>query len=815
MLKNYLLISFRTIRRDSLHSLIKVLGLAVGIAACLTIYQLVSYELSFDRFLPNKERIYRVYTQFGGNFEGFNPGVSTGLPVDMETGISGIEAQSHIFTHSFPTVRVTGENGLEKTLLEVERAVFASPSFFDVFTHYEWLAGSPQSSLGKAFQVVLTDEQAQFYFGEMEPVEIMGQRLIYQDSLMMTVSGIVKSFDRPSDLIFDEFLSFSTIEASFLKENIALNDWQGTTNASQLFVLLHSEVESQSVQAQIDKLADPQRSSYAEMDWTVAYKLQPYSNIHFNPDLGIFGGSRGTAHLPTLYGILGIAALLLLIASINYINLATAQAFRRGREVGVRKVLGSSRKMLITQFLGETFLISLIAIVLAVILTELSFGFFAEFFPPELTFEAFSLPNLLFYLVLAAIISLLAGLYPAFILSSFLPDRALKSTAKPYREDMRNLWFRKGLIVLQFAVSIALIIATFLSSKQIHFLLNKELGFRKDAILTFNTPFLAPESQQVLLKNELQRLSEVHVISSHNRPPASGGYNTTNFRYEKEGEIVLDQLNIHRIDSNYLSVYEIPLIAGRNLLPSDTTKEFLVNEAFVRHAGYEQAGDALGKILDMDGVKLPIVGVVRDFHHKPLTQRIEPLLLGAGPYRTRLGVKLNLQSLPSNGMKGVLARIEKAFTGVYPNVVFKSQFYDEVIANFYDEEQRLSKLTRTATGIALFLSCMGLFGLISIAVVQRTKEIGIRKVLGANVSQIVQLLSKEFLLLVAVAFGFAAPIAYYVMNRWLSDFAYRIDLEWWVFLLAGGLTALIAFLTVSLKSIKAAQANPIEALRSE
>ncbi|MEM6631678.1 MAG: FtsX-like permease family protein [Bacteroidota bacterium] len=815
MLKNYLLISFRTIRRDTLHTLIKVLGLSVGIAACLTIYQLATYELSFDRSLPNKERIYRVYTQFGGNFDGLNPGVSTGLPADMKAGISGVKEQTHFYTESFPTVRVQQAQGTEKTLLEVDKSVFVSPDFFDVFSHYEWLVGSPQSALSKPFQVVLTDEQVRYYFGELEYEEVLGKSLTYQDSLVMTVSGVIKSFDKPTDLIFEDYLSFSTIEASFLKENIPLDNWIGTTNSSQLFVLLDSGVDPQTVQSQIDKLADPHREAYTEMGWTVAYMLQPFSNIHFNPEIGLFGPSRGATHLPTIYGILGIAALLLLIASINYINLGTAQAFRRGREVGVRKVLGSSRKMLIVQFLGETFLISLFSIVLAVILTELTFGFFKEFFPPELTFEALSFTNLLFYLFLAVLISLVAGLYPAFILSSFLPDRALKSTSKPYQEDMRNLWFRKGLIVLQFAVSIALIIATFLSSRQIHFLLNKELGFQKDAILTFTTPFLAPESQQELLKNELLRLPEVQHISIHNRPPASGGYNSSNFRYEKNGELTQDQLNVHRIDTNYLSVYEIPLLAGRNLLPSDTVKEYLVNEAFVRHAGYEQASDAVGKILDMDGVDLPIVGVVKDFHHKPLTQTIEPLLLGAGPFRTRFGLKLNREALPTNGIKGTLARIEQSYTTIYPNAVFNSQFYDEAIANFYDEEQRLSKLTRTATGIALFLSCMGLFGLISISVVQRTKEIGIRKVLGASVSQIVQLLSKEFLILVGVAFGFAAPIAYYFMNQWLSGFAYQIDLEWWVFLLAGGLTALIAFLTVSLKSVRAAQANPIEALRSE
>lgn len=815
MLKNYLITSLRTIRRDGFHTTIKILGLAVGIAACLTIYQLVAYEFNFDKFHTNGDRIYRVYTQFGGKFESINPGVSTGLPTAMEAGVSGVKTFTHFYHNRFPLVTVGREGQEPKKFKEVGPVTLVNPDYFKVFTSYKWLAGSPETSLSQPFQVVLTDKQAQLYFGLKDPLEAMGKRFHYQDSLGVQVAGILESFTQPSDFYFTDFLSYATIEASWLKNDIQLNNWESVTNSSQVFVLKDPEIPVSAVEDQLAALFEPHRKTYDEFGWTVDFHLQPLSEIHLDAEIGKFAGSIGSTNKSVLYGILVVAFLLLVIASINYVNLATAQAFKRGKEVGVRKVLGSSRNMLIQQFLGETFLISFGAILLSILLTELSFGLFEEFFPKELVFHAFSWQNIGFYVALLILLTLSAGTYPAFILSSFQPERALKSSARSFKGSLRSLWLRKGLIVVQFAVAIALIIGSYLSSSQIQHLLEKDLGFNQEAILIFNTPFREPESKQEILREELSRIPAIKQVSMHNRPPSSFGYNTSEFTYEQNGELTSGQVAVHRIDSSYFSLYEIPILSGRNLFPSDTLKELVVNEAMVKHMGLERLEDAVGKVIKTDDVSLPIVGVVRDFHHKPLTQQIEPLLLGAGPYRTQVGVKLNRGAVQNQGFGPISQQIERAYTDIYLDAVFEARFYDETIAGFYEEEARLSKLAQTATGIALFLSCMGLFGLISISVVQRTKEIGIRKVLGASVSQIVGLLSREYIWLIATSFLIASPLVYYFMNQWLSEFVYRIDLGAWIFLVAGVLTVLIALATISLKSISAARANPIEALRAE
>ena len=815
MLKNHLLIALRTIRRDGFHTTIKILGLAVGIAACLTMYQLVAYELNFDRFHANRDRIYRVYTQFGGKFESKNPGIASGLPKSMEEGVVGAEAFTHFYQQRFPVVSIDRGGQDLRRYNEIDPVAVASPDYFKVFSSYEWLEGSPETSLSQPFQVVLTNEQAQFYFGVEDPTDAVGKYILYQDSLEVQVSGIVKAFEEPTDFTFSDFLSYATIEASWLKEDIRLNDWESVTSNSQVFMLLQPQTPLSSVEEQLDAFIEPHMKTYDEFGWTVDYHLQALADLHLNPDMGIFSGSRSPTQKSVLYGILVVAFLLLVIASINYINLATAQAFKRGKEVGVRKVLGGSRNMLIRQFLGETFLISLAAILFSILLTELSFGLFKEFFPEELSFRVFSRQNLGFYLALLLLLTISAGTYPAFILSSFLPDRALKSSARSYKGNGGNLWLRKGLIVIQFAVAIALIIGTYLSSRQIQYLLDKDLGFQQEAILTFFTPFREPESKQKILREELLALPAVKQVSRQNRPPSSFGYNTMEFTYEQNGELTSGQLNIHRIDTAYFSLFEIPLLYGRNIFPSDTLKELVVNEAFVRHLGLDHAEEAIGKVIKVDEVSLPIVGVVKDFHHKPLTQQIEPLLLGAGEYRTQFGVKLNKSSVQNLGFEPITRQIKQTYKEIYPDAVFETKFYDETIAGFYEEEARLSNLAQTATGIALFLSCMGLFGLISLSVVQRTKEIGIRKVLGASVKQIVGLLSQEYLLLIGIAFLIASPIVYYFMEQWLSDFVYRVPLGLWVFVLAGALTALLAFLTIGMKSFSAARANPIEALRAE
>lgn len=817
MLKNFFLIALRNLKRHKLHAAINVVGLTIGITACMTLFQIVAYETQFDTFHPHKDRIYRIYTRFTGAFDGFNPGVPTGVYEAARDQLAGIEALSPIYTLYNPLIEIPMEGKAPRVFLEESSVGLFAPAYFDLFP-YSWVAGSPEESLADPFHVVLTPDRVSKYFGLSDPKDALGKQIKYGDSLWVTVTGIVQPQEKPTDLYFTDFISFSTLEASSLKNDRPMNNWDNTSSSFQVFVRTTPGVDPARVGTQIDEIAEANREKNEFTDgWIVHYFLQPLEDLHFNQDLNIFDQGRQPAHLPTLYALLGISFILLLMGSINFVNLATAQALQRGKEVGVRKVLGGTRKALMGQFLSETLVVAVLAVALSVGLTELCITWFDEFMPAGLHFDLGQLSTIAFILVAPVVISLLAGAYPAFVLSGFKPVWALKNQVGPGDGSKRNAWLRKVLIVIQFTVSIVLILSTLIIGRQINFMLNKDLGFNHDAIIYFFTPFQAPQEKQKVLTEELMRLPEVEKISTHQRPAASNGYNTSTLKIQLPEKTIQKSIPIHRnnIDAHFLDLFEIQLVSGRELLPSDTLREFLANEAFVREMGLPNPEAALGITVSNGEGEYPIVGVVKDYHQQPLRQKIEPLLISQGGAQRCISLKLKTTGMAAASLEPFLAKMETLYKDLYPRAVFSYQFFDDTIARFYQEERRLAKLTQTAMAIAIFISCIGLFGLISLAVVQRTKEIGIRKVLGATVASIVALLSRDFLILVLVAFFMAAPIAWYFMHDWLEKFAYSLPVSGWIFLLAG-MTALgIAFLTVGIQSMRAALANPVESLRSE
>jgi ABC-type antimicrobial peptide transport system permease subunit len=815
MFQNYFKIALRNLWRHKLHSIINVVGLAIGISACLAIFQIVKYELSFDKSHPDSERIYRIYTEFSGVFEGTNPGVSTGLPAALQEESTGTEAIARLHTFNREKVEIRNNNAW-KTLKEQENIVITSPAYFDIFSSYEWLSGSPEASLAEPFQVVLAASKAKLYFGTENPEEVVGQEIRYADSLRLTVSGIVKDFEQPSDLTFTDFISLSTIDKSWLQEDIPLNNWENTTSSSQVFIKKMAGTADSSLVAQFKSIYELNKDPDGNPNWIVNYKLQPFSDLHFNGALGIFDSSRRPAHMPTLYALMVIAGILLVIASINFINLATAQALQRGREVGVRKVLGGTRQSLMFQFLGETLIVTTIAVVLSIGLAQLALGFFEEFLPPGLELELFDPITIAFLMGTIAVVTLLSGAYPAFILSSFLPVLALKNQTKNNRGSNSTIWIRKGLIVTQFTVSLVLIIGSLIIGNQIDYLLSKDMGFQRDAIVYFYAPWDYPNEKKQVLKNELSRVSAIEKLSLHQGPPARDGWSTSIFKFKKDGEE--RELNVHRKsgDEQYTSLYGIKLVAGRQLMPADTVREYLVNETMVTELGFQSPEEALGfEIATSSGPK-PIVGVVKDFHHLSLKHEIEPLAVSIDKkYSNCFSLKLGTAGKEIRDFEATIDEVESIWREVYPNEAFEFTFFDESIEAFYKEEQRVSKLMKTATGIAIFISCIGLFGLVSFTVVQRTKEIGIRKVLGASVANIVVLLSRDFFWLVLVAILVGSPIAWLLANDWLADFAYRIDTQWWIFAAAGVIAVALALATVSIQAIRAAVANPVESLRDE
>ena len=827
MLQNYLKIALRNLLRNKVYSFINILGLAIGVSACLVIFLLVSFELSFENFHPDRERIYRITSGFknpdGSSY--YNAGLSAPMPLAIRQELTGIESLS-AFHNWDAKITVPNPKNDKKNLPKTWKSgesedapiIICEPQYFQIF-QYEWLQGNPKNALKTPNEVVLTEKKAEKYFGKIPLEQVMGKQLYYNDSLVVTVTGIVKSFPKNSDFKFGDFISFKSIEGKNRRGEFQLDQWTNTNGGSQAFIKLTKGTNETSINKQLIKFLDKHLDKKDEWSVGRSLSLQSLNDIHFNAEFGGDNFSR-QVHLPTLYALMGIAIFLLLIAASNFINLATAQSIMRVKEIGVRKVLGSSRKSLIFQFMSETFVITFMAVFLSTLFVEPILWAFTDFVPKELTFNLFD-PEILTFLILVTFItSILSGFYPAWIVSSYTPVASLKNQVS--NGSSRTAFLRKALITFQFTASQVFILGTIIVATQTHYMINKDMGFKKNAIVHFYTDWNDSESgKKNVLMNKLKQLPEIELVSLGD-VPAKNGYSMNRITYfDGKKEIKLD-VNRRSVDENYVPMFGLKIIAGRNITNSDSAKEVVINETYANILGFKKPEQALGKMLIYSGgkgdIKLPIVGVLADFHLQPLNKIIKPLyLVSENKYETSINVKIRSNGQSVEGFKGVLGQMEKAFSQVYPNnsQEFYPIFFDETIANFYKKEQQFAQILNTATGIAIFISCMGLFGLVAFTTQRRTKEIGIRKVLGASVTQIVQLLSKDFLRLVILGIVIASPIAYWAMNKWLQDFAYRVEISWWIFALAGIVAIVIALLTVSYQSIRAALANPVKSLRTE
>lgn len=819
MLRNYFKIAFRNFQRQKLHSAINVLGLSIGISACLVIFLLVHYQQSFDTFHPDKERIYRVYTIYSGLFDATNSGIAYPVPNAIRKECTGVEAVGHFLTLSNLKVSTGDQQKQHKVFEEQNKIIAAEPDYFRVLESYHWLAGTPQTSLTDPFQVVLTESRAKFYFGNIEPRAALGQELTYNDSLVVTVSGIVSDLPKQTDFNFTDFISFSTIPQSWLKNDIGglegMKEWGSTTSASQVFIKLDKTAQVERISKQLKQFVkkyQPNKDPKLKLE----YPLQALSELRYST-IGIFNDSLAPANRSTLKTLGLVAGLLLLIACINFINLSTAQSIQRSKEVGVRKVLGSTRSVLIEQFLGETLVVTLIAMLFSIVLAKGAMLFFKEFLPEGLTFNLLNPTILGFMAIVVVLVSVLAGLYPAFVLSGYRPALALKTQFFGKGSNRGVEWLRKGLIVFQFTFSLALIAGTIIMGRQLKFMQNAEMGFNSDAIVHINPPFQYEAEKKLLLSNQLKQLTGVKAVSIHANPPASQGINTNIFNFKGKKETEDHEFMVKAADTAYLRLYGIPLLAGRNLLPTDSTREVLINETAMRQLGFKNPQDALGKNLLEDKAVYPIVGVVKDFHSRSLHEAIRPLVIAVRPLNQlrEISLKLATQGKGIDSFKATLAQVEQRWNAVYPGEKFEYRFVDEDIAKFYENEQRISKIMGAATGIAIFISCIGLFGLVSFTATKRTKEIGVRKILGASMLNIVGLLSKDLLLLVLISIALGSPIAWYFGQQWLKDFAFHIHIQWWMFVLAGVMAIGIALLTVSYQAIRAAVVNPVDSLRNE
>jgi len=807
MIKNYFKTAFRNLWRNKNFTVINVAGLAAGIAVCLVIFLIIQFELSFDNFHGKKDRIYRILTQLHSE-DGMRPtaGVPFPLPTAMHNDFASIKSTG-VFSDGNDQIIITDEKGNTIKKFKEENGVFfAEPSFFEIF-NFPLLSGEWQS-LKEPNTAVITKETAERYFGDWQSAigktfKKANVGFSQNTGVLFKITGILAPIPANTDFQIRIVASYAS-----LKDFTGSTDWISTASNHGCYVLLPLGMTEKSFNEQLVTFSKKYKKDDIARNIQVSQSL---STVHYDSETGNF--IRRTISKRLINTLWLIAAFILLIACVNFINLATAQAINRSKEVAVRKVLGGNRSQLKFQFFSETALIALGATVLAVILAILFLPLMKSILGLPLTFNIGENPMILVFLLAIAItVILLAGFYPAVLLSRFNPVTALKS--KLSAGKTKGISLRRGLVVFQFVIAQGLIIGTLVIVKQMDYFRNRPLGFDKHAIVNVSFPEDSISRTKIeYLRNKLLGIQGIKAVSFSFASPADEGNWSSDFKFDHAGKNTDWSANLKWADADYLKAYSLSLIAGRNVLPSDTAREFLVNETLLKRLGINTPEKALNKEINLwDGeMKGPIVGVIKDFNAVSLRNAMVPVLVTTRKdFYSKAGIKLTAENIP-----GILKKVEALWNETYPDFVYEAKFLDTKIENFYSQETKLSHLYKIFAALAIFLSCLGLYGLASFMAAQRIKEVGIRKVLGASVKSIILLFSKEFLVLIAIAFVIAAPLAWYYMHDWLQDFVYRISIPWWIVLMAGIIAVVVALLTISFQAIKAAIANPVKSLRAE
>ena len=816
MLKNYFLVALRSFRRNKTFSFINIVGLSIGISASLVIYLLVQYDFSFDKFEKDSARIYRV-TLHGNNQGGeFKYGdVCEPMGDAAKKEISGLEIVAPFHTLDGTRVTIPYPNSNNPSVYRDQKDVIVADANYFNLLNYTWLAGSAATTTNNPYEVVLTEKNAKHYYPGTKYADIIGKHLLLDDTITCTITGIVNDLPGNSDFYFGTFLSMPSYYTARLKPQ-SFGHWGWTNSADQLFLRLQPGVKPANIEAQLTKIQNSNNKPDPRDKATVAVGLQPLDDLHFNTDYGVFDESR-QAHKPTLYYLLAVAAFLLLLASINFINLTTAQASQRAKEIGIRKTMGGHRRQLIFQFLTETFVLTLMAAVLSLLLLPFLLKIFADFIPPDFHFNLLHQPAIFLFLVgLILIVTILSGAYPALVLSGFKPVLVLKNQAFASASQTRSVWLRKSLTVSQFVIAQVFIIGVLLVSKQINYAINKDLGYKRDAILTFRTNYRADPKKKPVLLDKLRAVPGIAMTSISSDAPSSDGTWSSTMDFVDGKKEVRENIEVKLGDSNYFRIYGLRLLAGTSAPQSDTVNAVVINESYLHLLGYQDPRAIIGKQIKEFNGNPHIVGVVADFFPHSLRDPVKPLVIANGTGEGRVfNVKLEPRKADGSNWPATIAAIQKAFHEVYPNDDFDYQFVDDTIAKFYTAETNISRLLAWATGLTIFISCLGLLGLVIYVTNQRTKEIGIRKVIGASVTNLIVLLSRGFLKLIGLAILLAVPISWWGSRKWLENFADKTSLSWWIFAAGGGVLLLIALTILCVRTLRAALANPVKALRSE
>lgn len=805
MIRNYLKIAFRNLVKNRAYSSINILGLAIGIAACLLILQYVTFELSYDNFHANESRIYRVLqdrydkgklsTQWAGGAQAAGNSFKAAFG-EVEDYVKVLKRRALIADY--------GEKSLK-----VERVFVASESFFKIFS-YPLLAGDVNTVLTEPNTVVLSESVARRLFGTENP---MGKTIRINNEKAVKVTGVYQDMPANTHLHADLLISHITFVKEVGPDNNPDNAWMWDGALS--YLLLRPDADPKALEAKfvpyIQKTIGAELKKYSA---DAVYTLQPLRDIHLYSHF--MGEAEPNGDGKTVYLLLGIAFFIVVIAWVNYINLATARAINRAKEVGVRKAVGSQRGQLIRQFMTESLVLNGLAVVLALFLVVVALPIFNQLSGQKLSFSLLISPTFWLPLVVLFVAGVFfSGLYPAIVLSGFKPVSVLKGKVKTSRQ---GIFLRKSLVTFQFSASLFLLIGTLAVFHQIQYMRAQNLGLNIEQTLVINPPIIKTDStfmrQMQAFKEELLRRSDIRAITASTVVPGQASdWNAGGIRLKGMDESKSEQYRIIGVDYDFLNTFDLKLVAGRNFSKEfgSDPKALIFNKKAVKQLGFDNPTEAIGKQVEFWGETYTLVGVTDNFHQQSLRDAYEPLILRLIPdVRGFFSIKL-----ASGQLNSTIGEVRSEWNRFFPGNPFEYSFLDERFNEQYRADQRFGQVFGLFTGLAILVACLGLFGLASFTTAQRTKEIGIRKVLGASVGEIVQMLYREFALLILIAFAVATPIAWFAVVQWLQGYAFRANLPWWLFVAPFALVLLIALLTVSFQSMKAALANPVESLKME
>jgi putative ABC transport system permease protein len=791
MFENYLKVAFRNLMRNKLYSIISIVGLAIGLGGCLLIVAYLSHELSFENMHQKRDRIYRLDGHWSVGDENVSMS-NISAPIGPAIQIAFPEVEDMVRFRRMWDAKVELKKGL---VVEEPKLLVAEPAILDIFT-IPLKEGDPKKVLEAPFSMIISEDIAQDYFNNENPI---GKTVKIDNEYECQITGVFENLSPNTQLKTNFFMSYSSLE----KMGVDLTKWSDILN-DYTFLLLHENADPKQLEKKIPLLLEQLIGKEGK---SFKLKLQPLKRIYLHSDLSYELPPQG--NLAYVYVFSCVAIVILLIACVNFINLATARTFHRMKEVGVRKVLGANRRQLIKQFLSESALITVISMFLGIIVFELAMPQLESFLGHDLAINIYQSPTMLISIVaMIVIVGFLSGSYPALVLSRHRPSDILRGGL--FGGTTKST-FRRVLVTFQFIMAVSLVCTTFLIYKQIHYTRTTDMGFDKDNILILNFDEKVDSEKIQLMKREILDNTDVQHATAIRVPPGGGNYWLHSVHPENAPDDEYVLLSMFHVDYDFLSTFNVHMVAGRYFseeFAADDENAVVINETAIKKYGIE---NPIGFKFHTTNRDFNVIGVVKDFHNVTLKNEIPPLAL-----RIQLEISRKLAlKLPTGDQAPVIAGIESVWNRILPDYPIDYEFLDDILKSDYLTEQKMNYLFLVFSLVAIVIACLGLFGLAAFMAERRTKEIGIRKVLGASVSSIVRLLSKEVVILIAVSNVVAWPIVYYIGSRWLQSFAYRTSIGWDLFVISGILVLTIGLLTVGFQAFRAAVSNPVDSLSYE